>query len=407
MEHCDIHTTLQGAGLSRTAQRMAVLSALIHADIPLCARKSREDQLGLPDQQSHRVPHPRIVQNGGNHPGNPDGARRDLYEMACRHNPCILTSTAGSAATSPACRYGTTEAWLQRFRSTNESIESIVVNLSGVCPAAAPRKPDRTVEVIPWEGKRSAGCPFFFFSASWSFPARERHGHRTGQAGCCDDTLSLYDLRRMLPASGRRLAAASPGIEPHGFEPRPADIVRLNAAICSFTRALHGALGTGTDQRCTKRKTRGHPCRKGILPRESPRPSTSARAPDQGASGGPEAVDPHIWLDFANAVKMVETIRDGFIRKDPPQGNLREERRRLHGKAEGSRRAVPQRPAELREENHCQRRPFRLRLHGKALRVPVVSSTASRPMPSPRRQTWPESQRFSGKTAFGFSFMKN
>jgi zinc transport system substrate-binding protein len=28
-------------------------------------------------------------------------------------------------------------------------------------------------------------------------------------------------------------------------------------------------------------------------------------------------MDPHIWLDLGNAIKMVETVRDGLIQKDP------------------------------------------------------------------------------------------
>lgn len=142
MEHCDIHATLLDAGLSRTAQREAVLSALIRADIPLCAREILEKIIW--DCRINKVTVYRILESfrtAGIIREIPTEHGETFYEMACRHNPLhphFYCRICRNLSCMPAT--GITEDWLQRFRSTNESIESIVVNLSGVCPGCRASK---------------------------------------------------------------------------------------------------------------------------------------------------------------------------------------------------------------------------------------------------------------------------
>ena len=135
MEHCDVHTTLQDAGLSKTSQRVAVLSALIHADIPLCAREILEN-IGW-DCRINKVTVYRILDSfrtAGIIREIPTEHGEKFYEMACRHNPlhphfyCRICRNLSCLPDT-----GITEDWLQRFHLANESIESIVVNISGVC----------------------------------------------------------------------------------------------------------------------------------------------------------------------------------------------------------------------------------------------------------------------------------
>ncbi len=130
----------------------------------------------------------------------------------------------------------------------------------------------------------------------------------------------LYDFAKNV-AGGRADVSLllPPGVEPHGFEPRPADIVRLNAAdLFIYTSPDMEPWAQVLIKGVQSGKLEVIQAGNGILP-ENNRPVQAHRHEhrDQAASGGPNAVDPHIWLDFANAVRMVETIRDGFIRKDP------------------------------------------------------------------------------------------
>ncbi len=91
-----------------------------------------------------------------------------------------------------------------------------------------------------------------------------------------------------------------PGTEPHAFEPRPGDILRINNAdIFIYTgRSMEPWVedilkGIGSS---------------GPLVIDS---SKVIRL------SGESSNDPHIWLDFSNAKKMVINILDGFLSKDP------------------------------------------------------------------------------------------
>jgi zinc transport system substrate-binding protein len=125
----------------------------------------------------------------------------------------------------------------------------------------------------------------------------------------------LYDFARQV---GREKIEANlllpPGVEAHAFEPRPADIIRIqDADIFLFTNKLMepwvGGLLKGIDIRSITIVDTS----KGItlLQRtENHGHEERARADESGSP------DPHIWLDLSNAMKMVETIATEFIAKD-------------------------------------------------------------------------------------------
>jgi len=135
MEHCDIHSTLQDAGLSKTLQRVAVLSALIHASIPLCVKDILE-QIGL-DCRINKVTVYRILDSfktAGIIREIPTDHGEKFYEMACRHNPLhahFYCRVCRNLSCLPAAEI--TGELMKRFRSGKESVENIVINLSGVC----------------------------------------------------------------------------------------------------------------------------------------------------------------------------------------------------------------------------------------------------------------------------------
>ncbi len=126
----------------------------------------------------------------------------------------------------------------------------------------------------------------------------------------------LYDFAANI---GREKAEISlllpPGVEPHTFEPRPADMTRIQGSdLLIFTGrfmepwvdnllkgidagSLH-IVDTSKDIKLM-RGTHGHD--KSSHNREE-------------ESGSP---DPHIWLDFANAMKMVDTIAASYVARDP------------------------------------------------------------------------------------------
>lgn len=112
-----------------------------------------------------------------------------------------------------------------------------------------------------------------------------------------------------------------PGIEPHSFEPRPSDIMTLNrAGLFIYTSP---AMEPWADNILKGLQN------KGLVVVESGRGIRLPALTDEKGHGRepqphPHAADPHIWLDFSLAVRMVENIRDGFITKDPASRGIYE-----------------------------------------------------------------------------------
>ena len=107
-----------------------------------------------------------------------------------------------------------------------------------------------------------------------------------------------------------------PGVEPHSFEPNPADILHLNHAdIFVYTNKYM--------EPWVEDLIRGMDSGK-ILILDSSRGVLFTEERDDGEAGhhskekrGHVGMDPHIWLDLGNAMMMVDTVRDGLIQKDP------------------------------------------------------------------------------------------
>jgi len=106
-----------------------------------------------------------------------------------------------------------------------------------------------------------------------------------------------------------------PGVESHAFEPRPADLKRIqDSDIFLFTNKFMepwvGGLLKGIDTRnlAVVDTSKGIP----LLQRTGNQSDEEyAHAEEAGSP------DPHIWLDFSNAITMVNTIAAEFIAKDP------------------------------------------------------------------------------------------
>lgn len=102
-----------------------------------------------------------------------------------------------------------------------------------------------------------------------------------------------------------------PGVEPHSFEPRPADIKRIQGSdIFIFTGKFmepwvdNLLKGVDTKSITVVDTSKGIRLMRGLHMHEEA----------EHESGG---IDPHIWLDFTNAVKIVDTIAAAYIDRDP------------------------------------------------------------------------------------------
>lgn len=100
-----------------------------------------------------------------------------------------------------------------------------------------------------------------------------------------------------------------PGVEPHAFEPKPNDLLALNQADIfvytgNFMEVWVQDLLSGLANKNLKV----------IDTSEGVKLISGVSSNQDGPAGSP---DPHIWLDFENAKRMVDNITQGLIEKDP------------------------------------------------------------------------------------------
>src|SRR5262245_21483818 len=103
-----------------------------------------------------------------------------------------------------------------------------------------------------------------------------------------------------------------PGVDAHTFDPAPADLVTLQHAAVVFE------IGLGLEPWLDQFFESTQPAGKRIVVTEGIEP-LSAGAEEDGASDEHEhgAFDPHVWHDVANAIVMVENIRQALDDADP------------------------------------------------------------------------------------------
>jgi zinc transport system substrate-binding protein len=133
----------------------------------------------------------------------------------------------------------------------------------------------------------------------------------------------LYDFARNVGGDAAHVTLLlPPGLEPHSFEPKPGDVLRVNNAdIFIYTGKEMEPWVENILKSIDSKKLLVVNASKDIALLAS-----IGSGHGHGAHGHSETVerqhaegrlDPHIWLDFTRAQKMVENIRDGFISKEP------------------------------------------------------------------------------------------
>ena len=131
----------------------------------------------------------------------------------------------------------------------------------------------------------------------------------------------LYDFARII--AGERAEVTMllpPGMEPHSFEPKPNDIIRISkAGLFIYTNRYMEPWAEqilkGIDSKVLRVVDAGQGVRymKANTSDEHDHDSHASH----GAAGMAAVMDPHIWLDFSNAARMVDNILAGFVTADP------------------------------------------------------------------------------------------
>ncbi len=172
-------------------------------------------------------------------------------------------------------------------------------------------------------------CVFFLLLAALaSCGPRRESAPSAGRLQVVTTLFPLYDFARAVcGAKGDVSLLLPPGVEPHSFEPKPGDVVKINEAdIFVYTgdfmepwaaSIIKGALRADL---VVVDASRG-----AMLRQESKNHGQSAEGRDAAASHDGAPVDPHIWLDLGNAQVMVDNILAGCVRKDPKNRSFYEE----------------------------------------------------------------------------------
>jgi zinc transport system substrate-binding protein len=155
--------------------------------------------------------------------------------------------------------------------------------------------------------------------------ACQRGDRNTTQKKFLSVVTSLFPLYDFAKSIGKDRVDVSlllpPGVEPHSFEPKPADIMRIHEAdVFIYTDAAMEPWVAKILQAIENKTLLVIEAGKGI-------PLMQEASAEDGGHG---ETDPHIWLDFANAQHMVDTICNGFCAKDPANKTFYENNARVY-----------------------------------------------------------------------------
>ncbi len=128
----------------------------------------------------------------------------------------------------------------------------------------------------------------------------------------------VYDFAREIAKDKAAITMLlPPGIEPHSFDPKPADIVTLNKAdIFIYTNKYMEPWTDDILRGVSNQDLITIDSSKGIKLTTGSDGHTHDKKHKHGK------YDPHIWLDFSNALIMIDNILDGMIKKDPQNADF-------------------------------------------------------------------------------------
>lgn len=120
----------------------------------------------------------------------------------------------------------------------------------------------------------------------------------------------LYDMARSIGADKAAVSLlVPPGMEPHVFEPKPSDILKINQADCFVY--------TGRFMEPWAEDIIKGVVNKNLIVVDASKGTRMIPAVFHDRDEPRGALDPHIWLDFDNAKIMVKNIAEALAATDP------------------------------------------------------------------------------------------
>jgi len=160
---------------------------------------------------------------------------------------------------------------------------------------------------------------FFSLSSGCTRSKDSQNGETSGRLIVVATLFPLYDFARNIAGDRADVKLLlPPGAEPHSFEPKPADIVMLNRAdIFIYTNKIMEPWAEKLLKGTGGRRLSVVDASQGVRFIEGSIDGAEGRKPGEDNKYEVQSADPHIWLDFSNARKMVDTIAKALIAKDP------------------------------------------------------------------------------------------
>jgi zinc transport system substrate-binding protein len=163
----------------------------------------------------------------------------------------------------------------------------------------------------------------FFLVAGIGCQRQEQQAGKVKRLTVVTTLFPLYDFTKNVAGDKASITLLlPPGVEAHSFEPKAGDMLRVNAANLfiftgKFMEPWTDGLLKGVDNKgiLVVDASTGITLMEGENDHHRVHEKTKEHDKEDQHDHG--KIDPHIWLDFANAQKMVGTIREAFIAKDP------------------------------------------------------------------------------------------
>ena len=116
------------------------------------------------------------------------------------------------------------------------------------------------------------------------------------------------------------------GVDPHTYDPAPADLVVLSEADIVFENGLGFEPWLDAFYESAQPAAERIVVTEGITPREAGEQHEEGEEHEEEGAEAHEhgQFDPHVWQDVANAIVMVENIRDALVAADPARAELYE-----------------------------------------------------------------------------------
>jgi zinc transport system substrate-binding protein len=136
----------------------------------------------------------------------------------------------------------------------------------------------------------------------------------------------LYDFARIIGGEQAEVTMLlPPGMEPHSFEPKPNDIIRISkAGLFIYTNRYMEPWAETILKGIDRRRLRVVDGGQGVNFMKASAEDEHERDDhgEHGAESHAGGMDPHIWLDFSNAGLIVNNILAGFVAADPANARL-------------------------------------------------------------------------------------